>query len=62
MFALTTKLEAEISDAALLNDRMLVPDAPPIDTTFIALVESIDPFSGASVTMLEVAPLKSTRE
>ena len=59
MFTFATKVAAEIKEAIGVFLTIVVPEVPPTVTTFIALVEPIEPSAGASVTMLEAAPLKS---
>ena len=59
MFTFATNVEAEIKEAIGVFLTSVVPEVPPTVTTFIALVEPIEPSAGASVTMLEAAPLKS---
>ena len=60
MFAFTTNDDAEIKDAARDFETSTVPAVPPVVVTFRAFVEPIEPSAGASVTTLDVAPLKST--
>jgi hypothetical protein len=56
----TTNDEAEIKDAARLFETSTVPALLPVVITFRAFVEPIEPSAGASLTTLDVAPLKST--